>query len=199
MNAVCFFCDALEYGGNDIFQMTAEKAVEKFIECIKTFPDDSGLVQSAGYGLGAVAKRAPKGQCPHLVQILQTLKALVDRPESRTNEDIAESTDNVIGALGKAVLFQYDGAVIGVAALKEYLSLLPLFTDGEEAQAVHKLLFEQILTRNPVLANAEVSADVVQCVQRIVRLAQQKPELELLDDDGKAKAEAVVAQIGAAQ
>lgn len=177
--------------------MSAEKAAEKFIECIKTYPDDHGLIQSAGYGLGAIARRAPQGHCPHIAQILQTFKALIDRPESRTDEDMAESTDNIIGALGKAVLFQYDGSMIGVPAVKEYLSLLPLFTDEEEAQAVHKLLFEQIIAGNPILTNAEVASDVIQCVQRIVRLAQQKPELELLDDDGKVKAQTVVSKIGA--
>jgi hypothetical protein len=33
-----------------------------------------------------------------------------------------------------------------------------------------------------------LEADVVGCVQRIVRMANEKPELELLDDEGKAKA-----------
>lgn len=34
LTAVCFFCDILEYGGMDIFNLTAPKAAEKFIECI---------------------------------------------------------------------------------------------------------------------------------------------------------------------
>ena len=55
LSAVCFFCDVIEYGGIDIFNMISEKASEKFIECIKAFPEDRGLIQSAGYGLGAIA------------------------------------------------------------------------------------------------------------------------------------------------
>lgn len=70
VNAVCFFCDILENGGNDLFQLTATKAAEKFLECIKTFPVDYGLVQSAGYGLGAIAKRAPQGSFTLLPQTL---------------------------------------------------------------------------------------------------------------------------------
>jgi hypothetical protein len=61
VNAVCFFCDTLEYGGMDVFNLASGKAAEKFIECINTFPEDRGLIQSAAYGLGAIAKKAPLG------------------------------------------------------------------------------------------------------------------------------------------
>jgi hypothetical protein len=138
LNAVCFFCDVLEYGGADLFAMTAEKAAEKFLECIKAYPEDYGLVQSAGYGLGAIAKRAPKGQCPHLPQILQAFQGIIGQPDSRTDEDKVECTDNIIGAFGKCVLFQG----IGAAAVREFLNLLPLYSDSVEAQAIHNLLFE---------------------------------------------------------
>jgi hypothetical protein len=63
---VCFFCDIVENGGNDLFALTAEKAAEKFLECIRAYPDDRGLMQSAGYGLGAIAKRSPAGKFPSL-------------------------------------------------------------------------------------------------------------------------------------
>ena len=44
MNAVCFFCDVIEYGGDDLFKMTYEKAAEKFLECIQNYPEDYGLL-----------------------------------------------------------------------------------------------------------------------------------------------------------
>ena len=44
-----------------------------------------------------------------------------------------ESTDNVISAFGKLVMFQYDGQVIGLPALKEFLSLIPIYMDSDEA------------------------------------------------------------------
>ncbi len=34
LSAVCFFCDVNEYGGDDLFNLTANRAAEKFIECI---------------------------------------------------------------------------------------------------------------------------------------------------------------------
>jgi hypothetical protein len=73
VNAVCFFCDLCEFGSDDLFSMTSGKAAEKFVECIKTFPQDLGLIQSAGYGLGAIAKRTAKGYFSYLPQTLQII------------------------------------------------------------------------------------------------------------------------------
>lgn len=61
MNAICFLCDALEYGGMDLFNIAAPKAAEKFIEAMQVFKEDRGIIQSAGYGLGVIAKRTPQG------------------------------------------------------------------------------------------------------------------------------------------
>jgi hypothetical protein len=116
----------------------------------------------------------------------------LSQPDCRTDEDKVECTDNIIGALGKIVLFQYDGQLVNLAVLKEFLNLLPLYSDSEEAQSIHKLLFEQILASNPVLSQAEIVGDVKTCVARIVRIAQEKQELELLDDEGKQKAQQVI-------
>ena len=66
-------------------------------------------MQSAGYGLGAIAKRYPQGQFPQLKQTLTLLRKIIDEADSRSNEDKAESTDNIIGALGKCAMFQFDG------------------------------------------------------------------------------------------
>jgi hypothetical protein len=142
VNAVCFFCDLCEFGSDDLFSMTSGKAAEKFIECIRTFPQDLGLIQSAGYGLGAIAKRTAKGYFSYLPQTLQIIQAVLSQPDCRTDEDKVECTDNIIGALGKIVLFQFDGQLINLTILKEFLNLLPLYSDSEEAQSIHKLLFE---------------------------------------------------------
>jgi len=44
LNSVCFFCDVLEYGGQDLFDIASVKASEKFIECIRTFSDNRDLI-----------------------------------------------------------------------------------------------------------------------------------------------------------
>lgn len=55
VNAACFFCDVLEFGGPQLFSFVAAKANEKFIEIIKKFENDRDLIQTAGYGLGILA------------------------------------------------------------------------------------------------------------------------------------------------
>ena len=178
----------VENGGEDVFAMVGDRAAEKFLECIRTYPEDRGLLQSAGYGLGAIAKRSTN--FTQLPQTLTIFKAVLDESDCRTDEDKAESTDNIIGALGKCVLFQQ----CGVGAVREWLSLLPLHTDSEEAQAVHKLLFEEVIKGNRALAEAG-EAEVAGCIKRIVRVAEDKKELELLDDEGKEKAQLIISRL----
>jgi hypothetical protein len=61
-------------------------------------------------------------------------KSILDDPECRSDEEKAQSTDNVIGAFGKCLLFQYgSGTLLNAAAAKEFLNLLPLYSDSEEA------------------------------------------------------------------
>ena len=133
LNAVCFLCDVLEYGSEDIFSKVAEKAVEKFMESMKVFQEDRGIIQSAAYGLGVIAKRTPKGQLPMINQILtvntlsnlyryvQVLSAIIQESDSRTNEDKAQSTENCIGAIGKLVYFHFDGQTINNAVTLGFL------------------------------------------------------------------------------
>ena len=64
VNGVCFLCDILEHGGDDIFSLIATRGIEKFIETFERFPLNRGLLQSAGYGLGVIAQRSPKGAYP---------------------------------------------------------------------------------------------------------------------------------------
>lgn len=105
LNAVCFLADILEHGGDDIFNEFGARAVEKFIESIELFSLDRGILQSAGYGLGVVAQRTPKGAFPQLEKVAKILHAIISEEDARTDEDKAESTDNVISAFGKLVIF----------------------------------------------------------------------------------------------
>ena len=44
LTSICFFSDACEHCGDDVFGMIFAKAAEKFIEAINNFPDDHGIV-----------------------------------------------------------------------------------------------------------------------------------------------------------
>jgi hypothetical protein len=46
-----------------------------------------------------------------------------------------------------------------------------------------------------VLAQPEIVNDLKTCVARIVRIAKEKEELELLDDEGKLKAQQIISQM----
>ncbi len=61
-----------------------------------------------------IAKRSPKGGFSIIERSLKTLTAVIAEDDSRTNEDKGESTDNCIAALGKHVLYQFDGALINI-------------------------------------------------------------------------------------
>lgn len=81
---------------------------------------------------------------------------MIAEADSRSNEDKSESTENCISALGKHILFQYDGALINTQSVREFLSLIPLFVDSDEAQSFHKLFFSEIVARNAVLTLPEL-------------------------------------------
>jgi len=39
-------------------------------------------------------------------------------------------------------LFQFDNATVNLAALQEFLNLLPLYSDSDEAQSIHNIFFD---------------------------------------------------------
>ena len=102
-----------------------------------------------------VARRLPRSQpFPSLKPAFTLLQSLIDEPDSRSNLDKAESTDNLIGAFGKFILYHLDNNLITLTHLREFLAMLPLYSDSDEAQAIHKLLFEEVIKGNEVLAMA---------------------------------------------
>ena len=67
------------------------------------------------------------------------------------SEDKEVCTECAIGALGKIVLLHYDNAIVNQAHVHQYLTMLPLKAESEEAQNVHKLFFKHILGKNTAL------------------------------------------------
>lgn len=104
--------------------------------------------------MGCIAERTPSGKFPHLQGILQVL-AVTCKDEVTGNDDLDEDEreskesvrDNSISTLAKCVLFQYDGGELVKPEIVQELfgSLLPIFKDLEEAQALHEVILEQAL------------------------------------------------------
>lgn len=173
---ICFFCDYIEYMKSSSMHSTIARQVgQKFVEAMSK--DDRDIIQSAGYGLGLIAEHAPADFKAILVPAVQSLAVIVKDPESR-NEDNATSTECAIGALGKIGFFHYNGELVGPAFIKEYLSLLPLKAESEEAQNVHKLLFTQIIAHNPALTGC--IEETKAALERIHLTNTNEPSLEIV-------------------
>eukprot|EP00826_Nyctotherus_ovalis_P014100 TRINITY_DN13895_c0_g1_i3.p2 TRINITY_DN13895_c0_g1~~TRINITY_DN13895_c0_g1_i3.p2 ORF type:complete len:163 (+),score=55.72 TRINITY_DN13895_c0_g1_i3:73-561(+) len=142
--------------------------------CIR---DSRSIVQSAGYGLGLIAQHAPAQFKEILAPAVQALLKVVHEPDSRSDEK-AECTECAVGALGKIALFFYEYELVGAPLMQQYLGFLPLKAESEEAQNVHKLLIEQVLTKNAgLMGNVE---HVKAALERVYALATAEPELEIL-------------------
>ena len=65
------------------------------------------------------------------------------------------------------------------------LAKLPLTTDTEEAPVTHAEFLSQIIANNSHLMKPEHIAGIKGAVERINQVSTDKPELEILSDEGK--------------
>lgn len=105
---------------------------------------------------------------------------IVGETDARSEEK-ATSTECAIGALGKIALLHYDNAIVNQAIVHQYLTMLPLKAESEEAQNVHKLFFKHILGKNPALFAVPENKDkIVRALAAIKETATNEPELEIV-------------------
>ena len=149
------------------------------------------LLQSAIFGLGVIAQRLGNGEFAHLEQFIKVLGSSISTETEGLDDDEKESklmlADNSISALVKIVMFQYDGGNVVKDELCStvLLNKLPLTNDIEEAQAIHTLVLEQVVAKNPVLVkNQEAIKAFMNKVQEYMK-THTEPEEDILGDDGK--------------
>lgn len=176
LGAICFFCDVIEYFNSATYHSeVAAQSAQKFLNAMND--EERDIVQSASYGLGLIAQHAQGVFKEILAPTLQALLKVVQEPDSRSEEK-GTCTECAIGAIGKIGLFFYGHELVGAPSIQQYLGWLPLKAESEEAQNVHKLLFEQILAKNPAVMG---SVDHVKgALERIHALATAEPDLEIL-------------------
>ena len=174
--AICFFCDVIEnLRGASFHAELARQVGKKYIDAMNS--SDRDTIQSAGYGLGLIAHYAPTQFREIQPQAIECMAKIVKEPDARSEEK-EESTECIVGALGKIAMFHYDGAVVGPVFMQQFMAMLPLKAESEEAQSVHRLLFEQILAKNPALmASVE---QVKGALERIHATATTEPTLEIV-------------------
>lgn len=83
--------------------------------------------------MGVIASKTPANAFPLLHSSLDILTRVINEPDSRSNDDKVDSTENCIGALGKLIYHHFNNSSINNDTVKFFLSLLPLISDGEEA------------------------------------------------------------------
>lgn len=148
--------------------------------------EDLGILQTAMFGLGCIAKRMDKASFAAIKEgVVQLCKGILQHPKANS-EERGHLTDNTIGALGKIAMFQYQiGDKLSADILTTFLQLLPLKHDEEEGQAIHKLLMEQILGRNEFLCQKEFEGLLLTALKAIKAEDTEHPENEILDDKGR--------------
>jgi hypothetical protein len=153
------------------------------------------ILQSSVYGIGAVAKRMDQRTFSDFKFECLTLLSNIITASDAFSEDKCICTDNTIGALGKIAIYQ------GVAndstsaqVLNKFLELLPLKNDSDEAQAIHKLFLEEIVTKNAYLVSCsqEQQNAMLQAIQNIRDEDKKNPESELVDDKTRTFIESLI-------
>ncbi len=166
---------------------------KKFVEAVAT--DDRDIVQSACYGIGLIAQHAPEQFKEILPAAVEVLAKVIKESDSRSEEK-AVATECAIGAVGKIALFHFGTGIAGEPVLREYLALLPLKAESEEAQNVHGLLLKQIAAKNPVLFAPTIAGAVRDALLRIHATAKAEPSLEIVKSEDVPTLEQCIAMYG---
>ena len=106
IDALCFTCDVMEYGGEKLFNMVQPNAVAVFNQLTAKHKDneDTDIIQTIIYGYGIMAtKMTPEAYKPLLPTVMQMCETALQHPEAEGDRIVF--TENVIGAMGKLTYF----------------------------------------------------------------------------------------------
>eukprot|EP00831_Metopus_contortus_P084977 TRINITY_DN9770_c0_g1_i3.p4 TRINITY_DN9770_c0_g1~~TRINITY_DN9770_c0_g1_i3.p4 ORF type:complete len:120 (+),score=29.80 TRINITY_DN9770_c0_g1_i3:211-570(+) len=99
------------------------------------------------------------------------------RDPNAKSEEKEGATETAIGALGKICYFHFDGTLVTYPLFHEFLSLLPITSDKEEAQNAHHIFLEQILAKNPIIFSPESEIQVKQTLIKIREEANKNSDI----------------------
>lgn len=197
IDSLCLLDDCIENGTPELLNAVLAQATPKFIEALRRRgAENQSLCQTAVFGLGVIAEKTPAGAFAQLGDVLDVINWIFSQELKDEDGNRAPCVDNAVGALGKCIYFHGAGneALITPAVIGEgFLARLPLLTDVEEAQPVHSQFLTQVLAKNPVLAaHAPL---VAEAARRLSQEATSQPDLEILDDQGRALLTDVMSQL----
>ena len=180
LDATCFFCDFIEHSFHSDTGMIAE-LTNKFLEIFNWTGATTDVKQTLTYGMGVFSMFVPKGTFP-TAAVFQALNSMVSAPDAFSEEN-AVATESALGAVGKLVYFQKDGAVVIDAVTIGFLSKLPFKFEETEAQTTHQLFLEQVIANNNNLITDATKDSVLAAVNR---LRTEKVEIEFLNEESKS-------------
>ncbi|CAG9329231.1 unnamed protein product [Blepharisma stoltei] len=136
LSSICIFCDYIEATGDLMIINGASPLLEQFIQ--KSYHSNSDIRQSSVSGIGIVAEIRDSSIFPaYLEKALQAVNYILSLPDSKS-EALITSTESATGTLGKIALY-YRSDLIG-----NWLNMLPLKSDPEEARNSHELLLRNL-------------------------------------------------------
>jgi len=183
--SLCLFADILEYSSPQMFVQCNNEFLKYFVNLAEN-SQNLDVVQTAIFGLGVIAKRMDRQSFSQLkTGVLNICSNILQNPNAKS-EERALLTDNAIGALGKIALFQYQlNDKLSQDTMMQFLQMLPLKNDTEEAQTIHKLLLSQIASQNEFLCQNEMKGLLLDALNAIKAEDSNNPESEILDEQGR--------------
>ena len=180
LSAVCIFDDYVEHTGDVMVSEGRSLIWEQFLRCCGHANPD--IRQSAVFGIGLCAQFAPANVWTyHQAQSLKCVQDFLQDPNARTPE-LTVATDCAVSSLGKIALYQ------DANLMDAWLSQLPIKSEPEEAQAVHKLFLASL----PKMTAH--SAKVKTILMELTRLVKEEPKAEVLDEASLPALSAALAQ-----
>ncbi len=148
---MCCMVDAIaENIGEESFAL-----LEKFLPVVTKYiqADENDVAQAAAFGIGVYAQAYKAKYAPFVKDALKGLKELIHGEKSQ-DEEFAPVIDNAISSLGKLCLYTPE-AVEFNKLVDEFMKLLPITKDHEEAVVCHGVLIE-LVAKHPELDRVQL-------------------------------------------
>jgi hypothetical protein len=193
IDGLCFIIDCCEFLSYEFFQEIYQNVFEKFVSIYNEHKtkEDRDVVQSLCFGLGIIASRLPSEQYAPLAEVTYNiLEEVISVPDPMSEEN-NYATENALSSLLKIVMFHKDGTLITDDHVKKYFGMLPIREDSDEANAINKVIIEQVEKNNQNIL-ATTGADVESALKRIAELHHNEPDLKTLNEDSVGRLEALL-------
>ena len=193
--AICVFDDVMEHASDG---GAALRYLDGFAgPCLAGCTDaDADVRQASVYGVGVMAEKLGAAFAPHVPASLQALAAVIQAPDSRTDENV-NATENAISSLGKLCEFQRNVIPGPESVVPQWLQCLPLTEDKVEARAVHEQLVRMLEKNDPHLLgpNSEHLGSVVKVFATALPTASLSDKLQLCTPETARKMKVILMQM----